>query len=47
MKIDFPSHIVVNGFIGLPNKIQLNKYNSKCLVGSSYQILSKFNSKKK
>jgi spore coat polysaccharide biosynthesis predicted glycosyltransferase SpsG len=46
MKIDFPSHIVVNGFIGLPNKIQLNKYNSKCLVGSSYQILSKFNSKR-
>jgi spore coat polysaccharide biosynthesis predicted glycosyltransferase SpsG len=46
-KIDFPSHMVVNGFIGFPNKIKYNKYDSKCLLGSSYQILPEFITRKK
>jgi spore coat polysaccharide biosynthesis predicted glycosyltransferase SpsG len=37
---DYPANIVINGFIGLKNSITLNKYNSKCLIGPSFQILS-------
>ncbi|RZD38778.1 MAG: hypothetical protein CXT78_14615 [Thaumarchaeota archaeon] len=37
---EFPANIVVNGFIGLKNNITSNKYNSKCLIGPSFQILS-------
>lgn len=37
---EFPANMVVNGFIGLKNEITSNKYNSKCLVGPSFQILS-------
>ena len=37
---EFPANMVVNGFIGLKNKVTSNKYNSKCLVGPSFQILS-------
>ena len=37
---EFPANIVVNGFIGLNNEIKVNKYNSKCLIGPSFQILS-------
>jgi len=40
-KIDFPADLVVNGFIGFENKIITNKYNTKCLVGPSFQILNK------
>ena len=37
---EFPANIVVNGFIGLNNEIKINKYDSKCLIGPSFQILS-------
>ena len=37
---DYPADLVVNGFIGFKNKITLNRYNSKCLIGPSFQILS-------
>ena len=37
---DYPADLVVNGFIGFKNKITLNKYNAKCLIGPSFQILS-------
>lgn len=43
---EFPTNIVVNGFIGLKNEIKLNKYNSKCLIGPSFQILSEKYEKK-
>jgi len=45
-KIDFPADLVVNGFIGFENKIITNKYNTKCLVGPSFQILNKSYEKK-
>jgi spore coat polysaccharide biosynthesis predicted glycosyltransferase SpsG len=37
---EFPANVVVNGFVGLKNEITSNKYNSKCLIGPSFQILS-------
>lgn len=45
-KIQFPSDIVINGFIGFENKIIKNKYGTKCFLGPKYQILSKNFSKK-
>jgi len=38
-KIEYPVDLIINGFIGFENKVQYNKYNSKCLLGSKYQIL--------
>ena len=40
-KIDYPADLVINGFIGFENGIFTNKYGTKCLLGPSYQILSK------
>jgi len=37
---EYPVNMVVNGFIGLKNSIKKNRYNSKCLIGPSFQILS-------
>ena len=37
---EYPANMVINGFVGLKNDIKLNKYNSKCLLGPSFQILS-------
>ena len=37
---DYPADLVINGFIGFKNKITLNKYKKRCLVGPSFQILS-------
>jgi len=49
--IDFPSNLVVNGYIGFRNKIITNRFKTKCLLGPKYQILDegckKMNSKKK
>ena len=40
-RIDFPSDLVINGFIGFKNQKKFNKYGKKCLVGPSFQILNK------
>ncbi len=46
--IDYPADLVVNGFIGFKNKIKINSYNSKCLLGPKYQIIDKrFSEKRK
>ena len=39
--IEYPADLVVNGFIGFENKIFVNRYDTKCLLGPSYQILNK------
>jgi len=39
-KFEFPADLIVNGYIGLNNKIISNKYRSKCMLGPSYQILN-------
>ena len=36
---DFPSDLVVNGFIGFKNQIKKNKFNKKCLLGPKYFTL--------
>ena len=40
-KIDYPADLIINGFIGFKNKITRNKYGAMCLLGPSFQILSK------
>lgn len=37
----YPAHLVVNGFIGLKNKIIKNKFGTRCLLGPKFQILNK------
>ncbi len=39
--IEFPADLVFNGFIGFKNKIQYNKFGTKCFLGPFYQILNK------
>jgi spore coat polysaccharide biosynthesis predicted glycosyltransferase SpsG len=39
--IDFPAHLVINGFIGFTNHITYNKFGTKCVLGPKYQILNK------
>jgi len=39
--ISFDADLIINGFIGYENKIQYNKYGTKCLLGPKYQILNK------
>jgi len=45
-KINFPVDLVINGFIGFPNSIIHNSYNTKCLVGPKFMILNDIFSKK-
>jgi len=46
--IGYNADLIVNGFIGYKNQIRKNRYGSRCLLGSKYQILNKnFNSKRK
>ena len=45
--IEYPSNLVVNGFIGFKNKIIKNRYGTRCLLGPSYQILNENFTKKK
>jgi len=40
-KMEFPSDLVVNGFVGFKNKIKKNKFGTKCLLGPKFQILNK------
>ena len=45
--IEYPSDLVVSGFIGYKNQIKKNHLGTKCLLGPKYQILDKrFSSKK-
>lgn len=44
--IDFPAHLVINGFIGFSNQIRTNRYGAKCVVGPRYQILNRNFTKK-
>lgn len=37
----YPAHLIVNGFIGLKNKIIKNKFGTRCLLGPKFQILNK------
>ena len=39
--IDFPAHLVINGFIGFSNQIKINRFGTKCVLGPKYQILNK------
>ena len=39
-KNDYKADLIVNGFIGNENKIQYNKFKTKCLLGPSFQILN-------
>ncbi len=39
--IEYPSDLVINGFVGLKNNTKINSYNSKCLLGPKYQIIDK------
>lgn len=44
---NYKADLIVNGFIGNENKIQHNKFKTKCLFGPSFQIInSKFQEKK-
>lgn len=43
---EYPASMIINGFVGLKNEIKSNKYHSKCLLGPSFQILSKKYEKK-
>ena len=44
---NFPADLVVNGFIGFKNKITVNSFGSKTLLGPKFQILDpKFTRKK-
>jgi UDP-2,4-diacetamido-2,4,6-trideoxy-beta-L-altropyranose hydrolase len=38
--IDYRCNLLINGFIGFKDQKIHNKYNSKCLLGPSYQILN-------
>ena len=40
-KIDYNADLIINGFIGFKNSIIKNRFDSKCLIGPKYQILSK------
>lgn len=40
-KINYVADLLINGFIGFKNKITKNEYGTTCLLGPSYQILSK------
>jgi len=40
-QINFPSDLVINGFIGFRNQVSFNKYGTRCLMGPSFQILKK------
>lgn len=44
--ISYDADLLVNGFIGFNNKIVLNKFKTKCLLGPKYQILNKKYEKK-
>ena len=44
---NFPSDLVVNGFIGFKNQTTKNDFNSKCLLGPKYFILNKKFAKRK
>lgn len=45
--IEYPSDLVVSGFIGYRNQIRRNYLGTKCLLGPKYQILDeRFSSKK-
>jgi len=39
--IDFPAHLVINGFIGFTNHRKYNRFGTKCVLGPKYQILNK------
>ena len=43
---DFPSDLIINGFIGFKNQIKKNKFNKKCLLGPKYFILDERYSQK-
>ena len=45
-KIDFPAHLIINGFVGFSNSVVKNSYGVKCLLGPKYIILNKKFSKK-
>ena len=45
-KIDFDADLIFNGFIGFKNQIKKNRFNKKCFLGPSYQIINKKFSKK-
>lgn len=38
--IEYPAHLLVNGFIGFDNSVIKNKFGTKCLLGPKYQILN-------
>lgn len=40
-KINYSADLLINGFIGFKNKIIRNEYGTTCLLGPSFQILSK------
>lgn len=40
-RIDFPGNLVINGFIGLKNRIIKNQYGVQTLTGVKYQIINK------
>ena len=37
--IDYSADLLVNGFIGFNNKIESNRFNTKCLLGPKFQII--------
>jgi spore coat polysaccharide biosynthesis predicted glycosyltransferase SpsG len=39
--VDFPAHLVINGFIGFTNQIRVNRFGTKLVLGPRYQILNK------
>ena len=45
-RIDFPAHLVVNGFVGYRNRIVKNKYGARCVLGPRFQILNEGFAKK-
>lgn len=45
-RYQYPADLIINGFIGFKNKILVNKYHTKCLLGPRFQILNKNFAKK-
>ena len=39
--IDYDADLLINGFIGYKNSIKKNRYGTRCLLGTNFQILNK------
>ena len=45
-KKDYSADLLVNGFIGFENKIEKNRFGTRCLLGPKFQIINDFKPRK-